>query len=182
MLHATDCYTNFTPNHTFSLQQEVTPVLMPVICTSHRAGAAQPSPCPHPRRASHAPLAPCAPKALTSPAVPTTCLRSGERARARATPHGHPAPPPQPPCRRATARSRLDRLRPAAPFTSKQVPVVAWSLLQSPSLGEGTSTFSRPAGRACHFPHALGARLRPATLLTTRATAPALSTHASWKP
>ena len=69
----------------------------------------------------------------------------------------------------------------AAPFTSKQVPVVAWSLLQSPSLGEGTSTFSRPAGRACHFPHALGARLRPATLLTTRATAPALSTHAiSW--
>ena len=173
MLHAADCYTNFTPNHTFSLQQEVTPVLMPVICTSHRAGAAQPSPCPHPRRASHAPLAPCAPKALTSPAVPTTCLRSGERARARAIPHGL-RPPPQSPSHRAGAAVSIDRSR-AAPPTSKPVRrcvvFVAESITRRRD--EHVLTIHCWPSQASLGLHALGARLRHML--------PCSSTH-TWKP
>jgi hypothetical protein len=167
MLHAADCYTNFTPNHTFSLQQEVTPVLMPVICTSHRAGAAQPSPCPHPRRASHAPRAPRAPKALTSPAVPTTCLRSGERARARATPHGlrHPTEP---------AHGHLDRPRPRC-ATNIQVRRCVVSVAESITRrrDEHVLTIHCWPSQASLGLHALGARLRHML--------PCSSTH-TWKP
>ena len=102
MLHAADCYTNFTPNHTFSLQQEVTPVLYPSSVLHIKPGRRS-------RLLAHtlatpAPPTPHSPHALPKPSPHPPRSRAHVPETMPEPPLWPPRHPPQPPCHGASAQ------------------------------------------------------------------------------